>query len=66
MKIVLASTGTYHIGLGPHATACNSSGRGFRPSSNPVTYEQVQRAASNRFCKKCFPDGRPSEDREAA
>ncbi len=54
---VCVSTGKIHWGLGPNATACNSSGKS-SIRNRPATYELIKyQIGRGNICKKCFPKG---------
>jgi hypothetical protein len=58
IQIVRAiKTGKLHMGFpGTNATSCNN---GFSVSGN-VGELEIARAHEKRFCRKCFPNGRPA------
>jgi hypothetical protein len=58
--IAKGRTGVYHRAIGNSAARCNSR-TGIVMGA--VTIESVSRAMESTFCKKCFPNGKPSEEK---
>lgn len=61
--ILINRTGTLHLGSG-NASRCNHSGSVRKlPSYRKATMEAASRALSSessKWCRKCFPNGKPS------
>lgn len=54
------STWKIHRGYDLNSPLCNTSGSVRIPTPGvPVTPEQVAECDASRFCKKCFPKGKP-------
>ncbi|MFJ5341533.1 hypothetical protein ACIPSD_20800 [Pectobacterium sp. CHL-2024] len=53
----VSRTGVIHRTLGPVAAVCSSGNRGLRTSY--ASDDTVARTPASKFCKKCFPNGKP-------
>lgn len=53
------TTGKYHWCLAERVTDCNHSGQVRSSRNRPATEEEITKADSSSFCKKCFPRGKP-------
>jgi hypothetical protein len=61
IRIVRAvSTGKYHRSyVGANITSCNASGQRRIPRIATATERELERAGTEAFCRKCFPNGPP-------
>lgn len=60
------STGKYHKTDHPNITFCNYSGQSRAARNRKATDQEIDKAGSENFCKKCFPKGKPETDGEVA
>ena len=54
------TTGKYHMTNDPNITFCNYSGQNRSSRNRAATDQEIQKASDHSFCKKCFPNGKPT------
>jgi len=54
------TTGKLHWAHGKSVTSCSHSGQHRRSLNRVASAREITEAATERFCKKCFPSGKPS------